>query len=78
MYISEKIKKEFIKFGQHLEELRKERNISIKELSARTGIRKEYLKKIENGNAYGVKLETHIVKIAKAMNITLYKLFDFE
>lgn len=78
MNISNKIKIKFIKFGENLKKIREKRNISIKELSEKTGIRKEYLKNIEKGIAYGVKFEKHIVKIAKAMNTTLYELFDFK
>ncbi len=78
MHISEKIKTELKKLGQNIKYLRENRSISIKELSEKTEIRKEYLMKIENGNAYGVMLNTHLVKIAKAINVKLSELFDYE
>lgn len=78
MNISEKIKAAFKQLGKHIQMLREERNISIKELSERTGIRKEYLKKIENGIAYGVILDKHLLKIAKELKVRLSELFDSE
>ena len=74
---SEKIKITFIQIGQHVQKLREERNMSIKELSEKTGIRKEYLRKIEQGIAYGVLLEKHFSKIANAFNLKLSELFNY-
>ena len=67
----------FKQLGRHIQNLREERNISIKELAEITGIRKEYLKKVEKGNAYGVMLNTHFVKIAKALKVNLSNFFDY-
>lgn len=78
MKISEKLKEAFKQLGRHIQKLREERSISIKELSNKTGIRKEYLKKIEDGKAYGVLLNKHLVKNAKAMRVKLSELFDYE
>jgi len=78
MNISEKYKIVFKEFGLHIKELREKRNISIEKLSDETGIKKEYLKKIENGNAYGVKINKHIFKIAKALKISFSEIFDFK
>lgn len=78
MKISKQIKESFTKLGLHIKQLREDRSINIKELSIRTGIRKEYLKKIEKGTAYGVMIERHLVKIAKTFNIKLFELFDYE
>lgn len=50
--------------------------MTVLELSKRTGIRKEYLKKIEEGTAYGVSLSRHIVKIANALEINIYEIFE--
>jgi cytoskeletal protein RodZ len=74
---SERVKVSFKKLGLHIKNLREDRNIKIDELSARTGIRKEYLEKIEKGLAFGVLIERHLVKIAKTFNIELSELLDF-
>lgn len=78
MRITETLKNEFKLLGQRIQKLREERNISIKKLSEKTGIRKEYLKKIEIGNAYGIMLNAHIVKIAKVLNTDLSEIFDYK
>ena len=67
----------FCKLGKHLQNLREERGITLKELSEKIGIRKEYLKRIENGNAYGVMLDTHLAKIAKVLKVSVSDLFNF-
>ena len=60
---------EFLKkFGENIREFREERNITIEELSVITGIRKEYLKKIEAGKAYGLN-SNYIFIFAKAFKI---------
>ena len=68
----------FKTFGKHIKKLREERSITIEELSEKTGIRKEYLLKIENGTAYGVKIEKHFFRIAKGLKISFSVLFNFE
>lgn len=78
MKTSKKEQESFKQLGRHIQKLREERGIGIKELSDKTGIRKGYLKKIENGNAYGVLLDTHLVKIAEAIGIKLSELLDYE
>lgn len=78
MKIKEKYIQKFKQFGLHVQKLREERNITIKKLAETTGIRKEYLHKIEKGTAYGVMLDKHLIKIARALNVTFYELFDFE
>ena len=71
---------EFKKFckllGKRINKLRKQQKISIEELSNRTGIRTVYLKKIENGEAFGVKIDSHLLKIAEKLNIKAHELFD--
>ena len=78
MNLNNNVKVAFQKLGAHVKFLRTERNISLEELSKYTNIRKEYLKKIEDGNAYGVMIERHLIKIAKAFGIQLCELVDYE
>lgn len=40
--------------GKRLHDLRIEQNISLDILAKKSGIRKEYLKKIEEGNSFGI------------------------
>lgn len=56
------------KLGQNIRIAREERNITIKELSEKTGIRAEYLKKIENGEAVRIKI-SKLYQIAQAMKM---------
>lgn len=62
-------KEEFYRnFGENIRKFREERNMRIEELSVITGIRKEYLKKIEAGKA--CKLNSgYIFIFAKAFKI---------
>lgn len=77
MEITERIKIELKKLGINIQKIRKEQNITTEQLSELSGIKKELLEKIENGTAYNVKLNKHILKIAEALNITLYQIFDY-
>lgn len=77
MEITERIKIELKKLGNNIQKIRKEQNITTEQLSDLSGIKKELLEKIENGTAYNVKLNKHILKIAEALNITLYQIFDY-
>lgn len=45
--MNEKEKDIFIKFGENIQQFRKERNMTIQELSKLTGIRVQYLKKLK-------------------------------
>ena len=78
MYINEKVKQDFILLGKHLRKLREEKNLTIKDVSQKTGIRLQYLQKIEDGLAYRVTLEKHLVKIAKALSLNFSELFNFK
>ena len=78
MKIDEKAKQDFIKLGLQIKKLREERTITLKELSAKTNIRKEYLQKIENGKAYGVLIDKHLLEIAIALKVHFAQLFDYE
>lgn len=77
MYSDEQFKESCCKLGNNIKKLREEKNITIREMSDKTGIRKEYLKKIESGEAYGVCLEKHMSAIAHALNVKLSELFNF-
>ena len=78
MNIDEKLKQDFILLGKHIKKLREERNLTIEELSEKTGLRAQYLQKIEAGLAYGVMLEKHLAPLAKVLKIKIYELFDFK
>lgn len=78
MNINEKVKQDFMLLGQNIRKLREERNLTIKETSQKTGIRPQYLQKIEAGLAYGVMIEKHLVPLAKVFKIKFHELFDFK
>jgi len=65
------------KLGKNVKKFREEKGMTINELAEKTGLRKEYLKKIEEGKAYGVLLEKHLLKIAKGLNVKLSVLLNF-
>jgi len=56
----------------------RERNLTIKETSQKTGIRPQYLQKIEAGLAYKVMVEKHLVPLAKVFKIKFHELFEFK
>ena len=70
-----KFKNEFEKLGKQIRIMREKRDISLGDLSYKTGISERYLKKIENGTAYRVLFNRHILKIAQALNVSLTDLF---
>ena len=78
MGINKEIKKDFILLGKHIKNLRKQKNLTIKDVSLKTGIRKQYLYKIENGTAYGVYIDKHLLKIATVLQVKMSDLFDFK
>lgn len=57
--------------GKNIQKSRTDRNISIKELSEKTGIREKYIIKIEKGEAIGMTTG-HLFKIADALNEKIY------
>ena len=73
--MKEEIKSKFIQLGQNIKTMREEKKITIQEISEKTGIRVEYLKKIENGTAYGILIDKHLSKIANALRVKLSELF---
>jgi len=56
------------KLGENIRIQREKENISIKELSQKTGISVEYLKKVEQGLALRITT-TKIFNIARSLNI---------
>lgn len=78
MELPEKIKRNFVLFGENVKMLREERNMTLKELAQKTGMRVEYLKKIEQGSAYGMRICTNVVKPAKAFNVPVSLMFRFD
>ena len=54
-------------FGMNVKKIRLGKNISIKELSEKTGIREKYLKKIEKGEAVGITI-TQMWQISEMLN----------
>ena len=77
MKISKELRRDFILLGLQIKKLRKDRSITLKVLSTKTGIRQQYLQKIEDGKAYGVKIEKHLLKIATSLSVTMAELFNF-
>lgn len=75
---NEKLKQDFILLGLHIKKLREERNLTIKDVAIKTGIRAQYLRKIENGTAYRVRIEGHLYKISKAFSINFVEIFKFK
>ena len=67
-----------IKAGKHIQKLREERNVSLKELSIKTKIRIQYLKKIEEGKAYGMLVDKHLIAIANGIGVNIHELFLFD
>lgn len=64
----------FKKLGQNIRKLRKIKGMSIKELSLKTEIRENYLKKIEAGVAFGVLIDKHLLKITNALDVKMIDL----
>lgn len=54
--------------GQNIKENREKREMTVEEVSQKTGIRLSYLKKIENGKAVGVST-MHIFMIAEVLDV---------
>ena len=50
MRINEQMKEVFTSLGLNIKNLREKQKVSLQELSLKTGIRKEYLEKIEKGS----------------------------
>ena len=61
--------------GKRIKELRKERNLSQDQLSELVGIDSRSISHIENGDSFPSK---SLLEIAKALNVSLPDLFEFE
>lgn len=55
-------------FGKNIWKIRTKKEISIEELSKKANLREQYLKKIENGTAFGVSIK-HLFRLANALNV---------
>ena len=78
MKINEYFKQKLILLGLRIKQLREERNLTLKDVALKTGIRIQYLQKIEKGLAYGVLIDKHLLKIANALSVKLGELFAFQ
>ena len=65
----------FKKFGENIREFREERNMTIEELSTITGIRTQYLKRIELGTARRLNT-SHIFIFAEVFNIKPHEIVN--
>lgn len=59
--------------GDHVREMRKEKNLSQGDIETRTGLLRCYISRVENG--YTVPSIETLEKIAKAFDISLYQFF---
>lgn len=59
--------------GENIQKIRIEKNITLKDLSERTGIRERYLKKIEKDTAARITA-AHLYKIADTLEVEAYLL----
>lgn len=55
--------------GNRMKELRLQRNMTIEQLSKKTGINTKYLKRIENGQAFGITTK-HLDRLCKGLNLS--------
>lgn len=62
------------KLGQRIEKLRKEKGLTQEILAEKSGLHRAYFWDIENGRNISVKTAYNI---ARALGVTLSKLFDF-
>ena len=63
--------------GERIKFLREKQNLSINELSEKTKISVKYLTKIENGLAFGMCINKHLLVITNALKVKLSDLFEF-
>lgn len=63
------------KFGENIREFREDRNMTLKELSIITGIKMQYLKRIELGTAKKLNA-SHVFIFAEAFNIKPHELVE--
>ena len=75
MRLTKKVQNQLKRFGANIAAFRQERGFTIKEFSKVTGIKEEYLKKIEIGKAPGLTM-SKIKRIADFLRISVIDLFD--
>ena len=78
MNIKESVKQDFILLGKHIKNLREERSLTLKDVSLKTGIRVQYLDKMESGIAYGVLIDKHLLKIAIILQVKMSELLNYK
>lgn len=64
-----------VKFGLRIQELRKQRGMTQEDLAYKVGVDRSYMGFIERGEKNATL--DKIIKIAKALNISVKDLFDF-
>ena len=62
-------------FGENVRKQREKENITLEEMAKKTKIKKQYLQKIENGKAKGIRF-SHIFIIAYALKTKAHKLCE--
>ena len=77
MNTSSSIKYIYENTGKKIKFFREIKRMTLNELSDKTGIRTEYLKKIEKGTAKGLLISKHLLKIANALDVKMVDIFDF-
>lgn len=65
--MKQKIKQNFYQLGKNITKLCEEYGMSLEDLSLKSGIRKRYLVRIEQGIAYGMRL-SHLEKLTVAFD----------
>ena len=64
------------RFGKRLKELREDKNFTQDELASIVNVHQTYIGKLETGKSNPSLLL--IYKLTKALDVTLYKFFEFE
>ncbi len=63
--------------GNRLKEIRQQKNMTINELSQRSGLSTSYIKKIEYGQAFNINIK-HVYQLYKSLNLaSIYDLLYF-
>lgn len=62
-------------FGENVRKQREKENLTLKDVAEKTKIREQYLQKIENGKATGIRF-SHIFIIAHALKTKAHKLCE--
>jgi transcriptional regulator with XRE-family HTH domain len=73
--INENHQKHLLKFGRHLEELRKKKNLSLRKLSQNCDVEYADIKRYENGEINMTFLT--LIELAKGLDITVNELMDY-